>query len=150
VEEEAAPSPFSNNQHSACKEIQEILQQFGDVLVGKLPEGLPPERYAADGTTIEHTIDIDPDERPFATKPRLLSREENAELQRQLTALFDAGAIVPSLSSLAFPVLFVRKKPDPLTGVSGYHMCTNYVKLNNVTKNRIAYRLPRIAELLTG
>ena len=45
-------------------------------------------------------------------------------------------------------MLFVPKKPDPETGEVTWRMCLNYVRLNAKTLNRIAYRLPRISELL--
>jgi hypothetical protein len=59
------------------------------------------------------------------------------------------GWITPSLSPWAAPVLFVPKKLDPVTGQRSWRMCISYVKLNSKTLNRIAYRLPRIADLLT-
>ena len=45
-------------------------------------------------------------------------------------------------------MLFVPKKRDPVTGERTWRMCISYVKLNSKTLNRIAYRLPRIADLL--
>ena len=58
------------------------------------------------------------------------------------------GWIAPSLSPWVAPVLFVPKKPDPETGKVTWRMCQNYVRHNAKTLNRIAYRLPRISELL--
>jgi hypothetical protein len=55
---------------------------------------------------------------------------------------------VPSLSPWAAPVLFVPKKLDPVTGRRSWRMCISYVKLNSKTLDRIAYRLPRISDLL--
>jgi hypothetical protein len=45
-------------------------------------------------------------------------------------------------------VVFARKKPDPVTGVSALRMCISYVQLNCNTLSKTAYRLPRIADLL--
>jgi hypothetical protein len=45
-------------------------------------------------------------------------------------------------------VLFVPKKVDPVTGEKTWRMCISYVKLNSKTLNRIAYRLPRVSDLL--
>jgi hypothetical protein len=59
------------------------------------------------------------------------------------------GWIAPSLSPWAAPVLFVPKKCDPVTGARTWRMCISYVKLNSKTLNRIAYRLPRISDLLS-
>jgi hypothetical protein len=59
-------------------------------------------------------------------------------------------SIVPLLSPHAAPVVFVRKKPDPITGKSALRicMCVSYVRLYKATLNKIAYRLPRITSLL--
>jgi hypothetical protein len=45
-------------------------------------------------------------------------------------------------------VLFVPKKVDPVTGEKTWRICISYVKLNSKTLNRMAYRLPRVADLL--
>jgi hypothetical protein len=129
-------------------DIAPLLARFTEVLRSELPPGLPPERLAADGTPIEHTIETAPDEQPTRAKPLPFTQEEHAEIRRQLDHLLASGWITPSLSPWASPVLFVRKKPDPITGVRGFRMCVSYVKLNQKNLNRIAYRLPRIADLL--
>ena len=128
--------------------VASLLADFTDVLVQQMPPGLPPERFAADGRPIEHVIETAPDVKPYAANPRPFARAEDAEIRKQLGTLLASGWINPSLSPWASPVLFVRKKPDPVTGVRGYRMCISYVKLNAKTLNRIAYRLPRIADLL--
>jgi hypothetical protein len=125
-----------------------VLADITDVLVSNLPPGMPPERYGQDGKPIEHTIDLDPNSKPYAAQPRRLTPEENAEKRRALTQLLENGWVAPSLSPHAAPVVFARKKPDPVTGVSALRMCISYVKLNRNTLNKIAHRLPRIAEML--
>ena len=57
-------------------------------------------------------------------------------------------AVGASLVQRDAPVLFVPKKRDPVTGERTWRMCISYVKLNSKTLNRIAYHLPRIADLL--
>jgi hypothetical protein len=128
--------------------IKPVLSEFSDVLVSKLPAGIPPERYALDGKRIEHTIELAPNSKPFVAQPRRLTQDEDAELRKVLTELLENGWIVPSLSPHAAPVVFARKKPDPITGKCGLRLCISYVKLNRNTLNKIAYRLPRIAALL--
>ena len=128
--------------------IRAILNDFRDVLVTEIPGGLPPERLDADGNSIEHTIETDPNVLPFKVNPKPFTAEEDAELQRYLRELLSIGWIVPSLSPWAAPVLFVPKKVDPATGKRTWRMCISYVKLNSKTLNRIAYRLPLISELL--
>jgi hypothetical protein len=128
--------------------IKSVLIQFRDVLVSEIPGGLPPERFAADGSPIEHCIETAPDEKPFARPPRPFTAQEDAEIQTYLHDLLSKGWIAPSLSPWAAPVLFVPKKVDPVTGEKTWRMCISYVKLNSKTLNRIAYRLPRVADLL--
>jgi hypothetical protein len=97
-------------------QISAILKDFLDVLVPELPPGMPKERKAIDGSIIEHTIELDPASKPYAAQPRPLTVEEDTEIKRLLDELLTKGWIVPSLSSHAAPVVFVRKKPDPITG----------------------------------
>jgi RNase H-like domain found in reverse transcriptase/Reverse transcriptase (RNA-dependent DNA polymerase)/Integrase zinc binding domain/Integrase core domain/Retroviral aspartyl protease len=134
--------------HTNCPELQSMLQEFSDVLVSSIPGGLPPERYDIAGRKIEHTIETAPDAKPFAVNPRMFSPDESAEIQRVIKEFLQKGWITPSLSPWAAPVLFVPKKPDPVTGKRAWRMCLSYVKLNAKTLNRIAYRLPRISDLL--
>lgn len=129
-------------------DVQRILSEFSDVLVSQLPPGIPPQRHGVDGKQIEHTIDLEERTKPFASQPRRLTPDEDAELQRVLKELLQNEWIVPSLSPFAAPVVFARKKPDPVTGKRGLRFCISYVKLNQKTLNKIAYRLPRIAALL--
>jgi hypothetical protein len=128
--------------------IRPVLEQFNDVLVQNLPPGVPRDRFALDGRRIEHTIETDPHYKPYTTKPRPLSREDDEELRNVLSELLHNGWITPSLSPYAAPIVFVRKKPDPVTGHRALRMCISYVKLNQDTLNKIAYRLPRIAALI--
>jgi hypothetical protein len=129
-------------------QISAILKDFLDVLVSELPPGMPKERKAIDGTIIEHTVELDPASKPFAAQPRPTTVEEDNEIKRLLDELLTKGWIVLSLSPHAAPVVFVRKKPDPITGKSSLRMCVSYVRLNKDTLNKIAYRLPRITSLL--
>ena len=53
--------------------IAPLLSEFRDVLRTEIPGGLPPERFRADGTRIEHTIDKAPD-RHLTRAPPACSR----------------------------------------------------------------------------
>jgi transposase InsO family protein len=128
--------------------IASLLHEFSDVLVSEFPDALPPVRRARDGTLLEHVIETAPDEKPFARPPRVFSDEETKEIRKYLDDFLAKGWITPSLSPWAAPVLFVPKKRDPVTGERTWRMCISYVKLNSKTLNRIAYRLPRISDLL--
>jgi hypothetical protein len=136
------------NQNEHASKLQALLSEFSDVLVSSLPGGLPPVRHDASGRVIEHTIDTHSHEQPYARPPRPFTLEESAEIQRVIAEFLANGWITPSLSPWAAPVLLVPKKPDPVTGKRSWRMCISYVKLNAKTLNRIAYRLPRISDLL--
>lgn len=129
-------------------EIHALLCEFSDVIVNSIPGGLPPERFAPDGTRIEHTIDTAPGVKPFARPPRPVTNDELEEIKSTIAEFLANGWIVPSLSPWAAPVLFVPKKRDPVTGKLSWRMVISYVRLNAQTLNRVAYRLPRIADLL--
>jgi transposase InsO family protein len=146
---DATESPLFSGLGGTQPDIKPVLADFSDVLVTEIPGGLPPERYAADGTPIEHCVETAPGETPFARPPRPFTAHEDAEIQKYLKDLLSKGWITPSLSPWAAPVLFVPKKIDPVTGEKTWRMCISYVKLNSKTLNRIAYRLPRVADLLT-
>jgi hypothetical protein len=137
------------NQNEHAPKLQALLSEFSDVLVSSLPGGLPPVRHDSSGRVIEHTIDTHSHEQPYARPPRPFTLEESAEIQRVIAEFLANGWITPSLSPWAAPVLLVPKKPDPVTGKRSWRMCISYVKLNAKTLNRIAYRLPRISDLLT-
>jgi hypothetical protein len=129
-------------------ELKALLSEFSDVLVASLPGGLPPKRYDAAGRPIEHRIDTPNGAKPYARPPHPFTAEESAEIQRVISDFLSKGWIAPSLSPWAAPVLFVPKKPDPVTGKQAWRMCLSHVKLNAKTLNRTAYRLPRISDLL--
>jgi hypothetical protein len=116
-----------NGKGSEQPQVAAIIKEFSDILLAELPPGLPPERVAVNGTKIEHTIETDPHAIPPKSKPSLYTQEELAETQRQLQVLLEHQWITPSLSPYAAPVLFVRKKPDPVTGKRSLRMCVSYV-----------------------
>ena len=140
--------PLLSGKGASHPSVSALLREYSDVLVTQIPGGLPPERVDAEGKPIEHTIEVDPQAEPFKRSPRPFTSEEDAELRRYLQDFLAKGWITPSLSPWAAPVLFVPKKVDPVTGKRTWRMCISYVKLNSKTLNRIAYRLPRISDLL--
>lgn len=121
---------------SQCEaEAERIKAEFPEVFVEDLPPGLPPER------SVDHHIETLPGAAPPSRPTYRLSQVEMAEMQKQLTALLEAGRIRPSTSPYGAPVLFARKKNG------GLRFCIDYRALNDLTvKNRCP--LPRIDELL--
>jgi hypothetical protein len=130
--------------------IVSVLSEFSDVLQHELPPAGPrasARTVRQEWNSYEHTIDVDPAATSTWARPLPFTQEEHPEIKSKLSRVLYAVWITPSLSPWSSPVLFVRKKPDPVTGVSSLRMCISYVKLSSTTLNRIAYRLPRISEL---
>jgi hypothetical protein len=96
-----------------CPDLQNILDEFSDVLVPTIPGGLPPVRDDIAGRVIEHTINSAYDEKPYARPPRTFTPDESAEIQRVIADFLAKGWITPSLSAWAAPVLFLPKRPAP-------------------------------------
>ena len=86
------------------EEIQDLLQEFSDVLVDDLPDKLPPKR------SISHHIDFI----PGASLPNKVayqtSPKENKEIREQVQELLDKGLIRESLSPCVVPTVLAPKK----------------------------------------
>jgi hypothetical protein len=100
------------------QQIQSLIREFSDVLVSKFPAEMAPASKAVDGINIQHIIKLDPETMPCAAQPRPLTRDEGVEIQRRQNNSLDKEWIAPSSSPHAAPVVFVRRKPDPVTGRS--------------------------------
>ena len=79
-------------------------------------------------------------------KPVYVSRDRHNPKEREVISehtqlMLDSGAVSPSKSEWAFPVVLVKKADGTL------RFCVNYVGLNKVTVPD-RYPLPRVAELL--
>ena len=115
-------------------EVQDVLEEFKDVMPNELPKKLPPRRE------VDHQIELEPGTKPPALSPYRMAPPELAELRKQLKELLDAGFIRPSKAPYGAPVLFQKKKDGSL------RMCLDYRALNKVTiKNK--YPIPLIADL---
>ena len=88
---EASADPLYSGKGASDPEIQRILKQFDDVLVSKLPGGLPPEHFAADGSRIEHTVETSPDEKPYSRPPLPFTPAEHEEIKRYLADFIEKG-----------------------------------------------------------
>ena len=115
-------------------EVQQVLNEFKDVMPSKLPKKLPPRREE------DHKIELESGAKPPAMGPYRMAPPELEELRRQLKELLDAGFIQPSKAPYGAPVLFQKKHDGSL------RMCIDYRALNKVTiKNK--YPIPFIADL---
>lgn len=88
---------------------------------------------------VTHTITTK-DIPPIADKPRRLNAEKQREVEKQIDALLEAGAIEKSSSAWASPIVLVPKSGGE------WRLCVDFRTLNEATK-KDAYPLPRIEDL---
>nr|GEU48103.1 hypothetical protein [Tanacetum cinerariifolium] len=116
------------------KVIEQVLDEFKDVMTKELPKKLPPKRE------VDHTIKLEPGSNPPVKAPYRMPPLELEELHNQFKELMDAGYIRPSEAPYGASVLFQRKKDGTL------RMFIDYRSLNKVIiKNK--YPIPLIADL---
>jgi hypothetical protein len=94
------------------EEIQELLENFPDIVVDELPSSLPPIR------SIIHHIDIIPGASLSNKEEYILTHQENEEVKRQVQDLMDKGLVRESLSPCAVPTMLSPKNDG------GWRMCT--------------------------
>ena len=87
---------------------------------------------------IEHDIDVG-DAQPIRQRFYRVSPQKQQHLEGEVTYLLDNGLAKPSYSSWASPCILVNK-PD-----GTYRFCTDYRKLNNITKPD-SFPLPRVED----
>ena len=125
VEEGSAPAPNISIDKNQRYELQNLLDEFREVLPDVLPPELPPERY------ISHEIELEPGSTPPSRAAYRLPKPELDELNIQLTALLEKGFIEPSKSPFGAPVFFVKKADGTL------RMVCDWRDLNRITiKNK--------------
>ena len=117
------------------EEVQELLDNFVDIVVDELPNSLPPIR------SIIHHIDLIPEEiLPNKVVYRLTPRE-NEEVKNQVQELLDKGLVRESLSPCTVPTMLSPKKDG------GWRMCTDSRAINKITI-RYIFPLPRMDDLM--
>ena len=89
---------------------------------------------------IQHTIEIG-NARPIKQRPRRLPPKRQQELEEHVDKLLELGAVEPSVSPWASPIVAVTKK-DGTT-----RFCVDYRELNKVTE-KDAYPIPYAASAL--
>ncbi|GKA82408.1 putative nucleotidyltransferase, ribonuclease H [Tanacetum coccineum] len=104
------------------KAVEQVLEEFKDVMPKELPKKLPPMRE------VDHTIELETGSKPLAKAPYRMLLPELEELHKQLKELVDVGYIRPSKALYGAPVLFQRKKDGSL------RMCIDYQALNKLEK----------------
>jgi hypothetical protein len=117
------------------EEVQELLEEFADIVVDELPRLLPPMR------SVSHHIDLIP-RASFPNKATyILTPQENEEVKRQVHELLDKGLVRESLSLCAVPTILSPKKDG------GWRMCTDSREINKITI-RYRFPLPRMDDLM--
>jgi hypothetical protein len=117
------------------EEVQELLENFVDIVVDELPNSLPPIR------SISHHIDLIPGESLPNKEAYRLTPQENEEVKRQVQDLLDKGLVRESLSPCAVPTVLSPKKDG------GWRMCTDSRAINKITI-RYRFPLPRMDDLM--
>jgi hypothetical protein len=117
------------------EEIQELLENFADIVVNELPCSLPPI------TSISHHIDLIPRVSLPKKSAYRLTPQENEEVKKKVQDLMDKGLIRESLSPCTVPTVLSPKKDG------GWRMCTDLRAINKITI-RYRYPLPRMDDLM--
>ena len=117
------------------EEIQELLENFTDIVVDDLPCSLPPIR------SISHHNDLIPGvSLPNKAAYRLTS-QENEEVKKQVQDLMDKRLIRERLSPCIVPTVLSPKK------YGGWRMCTDLRAMNKITI-RYRFPLPKMDDLM--
>lgn len=102
-------------------EIQEMLEEFTDIVVNDFPDKLPPKR------SIIHHIDFIPRESLPNKAAYWMSPKDNEEIRKQVQELLDKGLIRESLSPCIVPMVLAPKKRGE------WSMCTDSRAINKIT-----------------
>ena len=116
-------------------EIQDMLSEFGNIIVDDLPNELPLIR------NISHHMDFIPRMILHNKASYKMTHQENEEIRKHVQELLDKGLIRESLSPCAVPKVLTPNKDGK------WRMCT-YSKYINMITIRYRIPLPQIEDLL--
>jgi hypothetical protein len=86
------------------EEVQELLEEFADIVEDELPRSLPPIK------SVSHHIDLIPGA-SFSNKATYrLMPQENEEVKRKVQELLDKGLVKESLIPCVVPTVLSPKK----------------------------------------
>jgi hypothetical protein len=117
------------------EEVQELLDNFMDIVVDEIPNSLPPIR------SINHHIDLIlgaslPNKVAYRLTPW-----DNEDVRNQVQELLDKGLVRESLSPCVVPTVLSPNKDG------GWRMCTDSRSINNITI-RYRFPLPKMDDLM--
>jgi hypothetical protein len=116
-------------------EVQELLEEFADIIVDELPHSLPPMR------SVSHHIDLIPGASLPNKAAYRLTPQENEEVKRQVQELLEKGLVRERLSPCVVLIVLSPKKDG------GWRMCTDSRAINKITI-RYRFPLPRMDDLM--
>jgi len=90
------------------EELQELLDNFADIVVDELPNAFPAIR------SISHHIDLIPGASLLNKETYILTPRENKEVKNQVQELLDKGLVRERLSTCAVPTMLSPKKDGGL------------------------------------
>jgi hypothetical protein len=108
-------------------EVQELLDEFDDIMVDEIPHSLPPIR------SIRHHIDLIRGESLPNKAAYILTPQDNEEVKEKFQELLDKGLIRESLSLCPVPIVLSLKKDR------SWRMCIDSRAINKITTK---YRFP--------
>jgi hypothetical protein len=117
------------------EEVQELLDNFVDIVVDELPNSLPPIR------SISHHINLIPEASLLNKAVYRLTPQENEKVKSQVQELLNKGLVRESLSPYAVPTVLSPKK------YGGWRMCIDSRAINKITIRHI-FPLPRMDDLM--
>lgn len=117
------------------KEVEELLNQYKDIIADVMPESLPPIR------DISHQIDLIPGSVLPNKAAYKMTPQQNEEIARQVQELLDKGLIRKSISPCVVPSVLAPKKDGK------WWLCIDSRAINRITI-RYRFPIPRIEDLL--
>jgi hypothetical protein len=117
------------------KEVQELLENFVDIVVDEFLNSFPPIR------SISHQIDLIPGASLSNKVMYILTPQENEKVKREVQDMLDKGFAREILIPCVVPTVLSPNKDG------GWRMCTDSRAINKITI-RYRFPLPRMDDLM--